>query len=75
MTIDINDFYLNNPMARSKYMRLELSDLPESVVQQYNLEAKATRDGYVHVEIQRGMYGILKAGIIAQQLLGKRINK
>ena len=33
MTIDIKDFYLNTPMDRSKYMRLKLIDLPESVVQ------------------------------------------
>ena len=51
MTIDIKDFYLNNPMARSEYMRLKLSDLPESLAKHYNLEAKATRDGYVQVEI------------------------
>ena len=40
MTIDIKDFYLNTLMARSEFMRLILSNLPESVVQQYNLEAK-----------------------------------
>ena len=51
VTIDIKDFYLNTPMARSEYMRLKLSDLPESVMQQYNMEKKATRDGYVHVDI------------------------
>ena len=34
MTIDIKDFYLNTLMARSKYMRLKLSDLPKSMVQQ-----------------------------------------
>ena len=33
MTIDINDFYLNTPMARSEYMRLKIGDLPKSVVQ------------------------------------------
>ena len=49
MTIDIKDFYLNTLMARSDYMRLKLRDLPVSVVQQCNLEAKAIRDGYVHV--------------------------
>ena len=49
MTIDIKDFYLNTLMARSEYMRLKLGDLPVSVVQQCNLEAKAIRDGYVHV--------------------------
>ena len=27
MIIDINDFYLNTPMDRYKYMRLKLSDL------------------------------------------------
>ena len=51
MKIYIKGFYLNTPMARSKYMRLKLSDLPESVVQQYNVKAKSTRDGYVHVDI------------------------
>ena len=51
MTIDIKDFYLNTPMARSEYLSLKLSNLPKSVVQQYKLKAKSTRDGFVHVEI------------------------
>ena len=33
-TIDIKDLYLNTPMVYSEYMRLKLSNLPESVVQQ-----------------------------------------
>ena len=45
-------------MARSKHMRLKLSDLPKSVVQHYNLEDKATRDSYVYMEIKQGMYGL-----------------
>ena len=49
MTIDIKDFYLNTLMARRDYMRLKIGDLPLSVVQQYNMEAKSTWDGYVHV--------------------------
>ena len=53
-------------MACSEYMHLKLSDLPKSMVQQYKLEAKATRDGYVHVEIWRGMYGLPQAGLISQ---------
>ena len=75
MTIDIKDFYLNTPMARSKYMHLKLSDLPEIVVQHYNLAEKSTRYGYVYVEIKQVMYEIPKAGLIAQQLLYKRLNK
>ena len=71
MKIDIKDFYLNTPMARSEYICLKLIDLPKSVVLQYNIEAKATRDGNVRVEILRGLYGLLRAGLIAQQLLEK----
>ena len=59
MTIYIKVFYLNTPMVRSKYMCFKLSNLPNSVVQKYNLEAKATRDRYVHVDIQRGVYVLL----------------
>ena len=51
MTIDIKKLYLVNTMAQSEYMGLKLSDLHKSVVQQYNLEAKETRDGYVHMDI------------------------
>ena len=47
MTIDVKYFYLNTLMARSECMCLKLSDLPKIVVQQNNLEAKATKDGYV----------------------------
>ena len=49
MTIDIKYFCLNTSMARSEYMRLKISDLPENVVQHYNMAEKTTRDGYVYV--------------------------
>ena len=71
MTIDIKDFYLNTPMERSKYMHLKLSDLPKSEAQQYNMEAKETKGGYVHVDIKRGMYGLPQTVLIAQKLLDK----
>jgi hypothetical protein len=32
-----------------------------------------TQDGYIYCEITQGMYGILQAGIIAQDLLEKRL--
>ena len=75
MTIDGKCFYLNTPMARSNYMRLKLRDVPDSVVQHYNLEVKAPWDGYVYVEIKQGMYRLPQAGLIAHQLLEKLLNK
>jgi hypothetical protein len=35
----------------------------------------ATPDGHVYCEIQKGMYGLPQAGIIAQQLLEKRLQQ
>ena len=67
MTIDVKDFYLNTPMAWSEYLRLKLSDLPESVVQNYNMAEKATRDGFLYMEIKREMYGLPQSGLITQQ--------
>eukprot|EP00804_Cyclotella_cryptica_P020437 CCRYP_014425-RA/>CCRYP_014425-RA protein AED:0.04 eAED:0.02 QI:0/0/0/1/1/1/2/0/1218 len=72
MTIDIKDFYLMTPMARPEYMRLKLADIPASIIDLYNLQDLA-QDGYVFVRIQKGMYGLPQAGIIAQQLLEQRL--
>ena len=74
MTIDIKDFYLNTPMKRFEYMRLKMKELPQDFIDEYNLQDKATPDGYVHLEIRKGMYGLPHAGIIAQELLEERLN-
>ena len=39
------------------------------------MEDKTTRDGYVYVDIKKGMYGLPQVGLIEQQLLEKRLNK
>jgi hypothetical protein len=75
MTMDIKDFYLNTPMARYEYMQLRLSDIPEDVITHYKLNKIATPEGYIYCEIQKGMYGLPQAGIIAQQLLEKAPSK
>jgi hypothetical protein len=72
-TMDIKNFYLCTPMSRYKYMRLKLSDMPEDVIKHYKLHDIATPDGYVYCEIGQGMYGLPQAGIIAQELLAKRL--
>jgi len=72
MTIDISNFYLNTPMKRFEYVKLALSDIPEEVITEYNLHEKAV-DGHVYVEVRKGMYGLPQAGILAQELLQKRL--
>ncbi|KAL7481107.1 hypothetical protein ACHAW6_006791 [Cyclotella cf. meneghiniana] len=75
MTIDIKDFYLNTPMERPKYMRLKLADIPDDFIALYKLNQLTTSDGYVYVLIQKGMYDLAQAGIIAQQLFKQHLAK
>jgi hypothetical protein len=56
-------------------MRLKLADMPEDVIAHYNLNATVTPGGYIYCEIQKGMYGLPQAGIIAQQLLEKNLEE
>ena len=72
MTVNIKDFYLTTPMERPEFMRLKLSDIPGNIIDLYKLRDIA-HDGYVYTRIQKGMYGLLQAGIIAQKLLEQRL--
>ena len=69
--MDIKNFYLNTPMSKYKYMRMKLANMPDDVIEQYKLHDVAAPDGYVHCEIQKGLYGLPQAGIITQELLAK----
>ena len=73
LMLDIKDFYLNTPMKRPEFMKLKLSDIPEEVIEYYNLHGLATPDEYVYCKVTKGMYGLPQAGIIAQELLEQRL--
>ena len=75
MTADLSNFYLNTPLKRPEYIRLKLSDIPDEIIKQYGLRDKASKDGYVYMEVTKGMYGLPQAGLLANQLLEKRLNK
>ena len=76
MTINISNFYLNTLMTRYEYVKMHLSDIPHEVIQEYKLHGshKVTADGFVYVEVRKGMYGLPQAGILAQKLLEQRLN-
>ena len=66
--IDLKDFYLGTPMDRYEYMRVPIWMLPDAIVEQYNL-TDLFDDGFVYVEIRRGMYGLPQAGRLANDQL------
>ena len=54
-------------------MHMPLKLIPQPFIDQYNLQAK-TKNGNVYIEIQKGMYGLPQAGILANKLLKQRLS-
>jgi hypothetical protein len=74
LVIDINNFYLNTPLGRFEYMVINLASLPQETIETYDLNELA-QDGKVYIEIQKGMYGLPQAGILANELLQRNLAK
>jgi hypothetical protein len=70
--MDIKKYYLGTPLPTYEYMRLPLSILPLDIIEKYDLIRLAV-NGWVYLEIRKGMYGLKKAGLLANQLLQRRL--
>jgi hypothetical protein len=62
MMMDIKNYYLGTPLPTFEYMRLPISILPLEIIEKYQLTRLAV-DGWVYVEIRKGMYGLKQADI------------
>jgi hypothetical protein len=65
---NIKNMYLVTPLDRNKYMKMPLQLMPEDIIKHYGLHKKAV-DGYVYMEIRKGMYGLPQASILADKIL------
>ena len=72
MCLDIENFYLGTPMERFEYMKIPLDVFPQSTIDQYNLHQHA-HQSFVYLEVRKAIYGLPQAGILANQLLRKRL--
>jgi hypothetical protein len=72
MMMDIKKYYLGTPLPTYEYMRIPLTILPQEIIEKYYLKCLAV-SGWVYLEIRKGMYGLNQAGLLANQLLKKRL--
>jgi hypothetical protein len=72
MCIDVKNFYLGTPMDTFEYMRIPTKLIPHEIIEQYNL-LPLVSDGQVYIEVQKGMYGLPQAGILANQLIARQL--
>ncbi|KAL7487183.1 hypothetical protein ACHAW6_012779 [Cyclotella cf. meneghiniana] len=62
------------PLTRPEYAKVKLGNIPEEVIQEYQLREKATPDNWVCIMEIRGMYGLPQAGSLGHDLLERRLN-
>jgi hypothetical protein len=74
LVIDIKNLYLNTPLGRFEYMIINLSSIPQETIDNYYL-IELAQDGKVYIDIQKGMYGLPQAGILANELLQRNLAK
>ena len=68
MCIELKDFYVGTPMNRYEYMSINMANIPQDIIDQYGLTAKAL-NGKVSVEIRKGMYSLKQSVCIANDRL------
>ena len=72
MTLDIKNFYYNTPMARYEYMKIALDLLLDEIIRQYGL-ADIASNGWIYMEIRKGMPGLKQAGRIVNAHLNLQV--
>ena len=70
---DIKDFFLSSPMATPEYMRIHRKYIPNDIINKYNLHNMFHND-HIYCQINKGMYGLKQAAILAYNLLYTRLN-
>ena len=62
-------------MSRYEYMKIHISKIPDEIFNEYALQPLATPDGWVYMEIRKGMPGLKQAGRIANDRLTTHLAK
>jgi hypothetical protein len=75
MTMDISNFYLMTPLHRPEFICMKLSNIPDEIIDEYKLRDKTTPSSSIYIVANCGMYGLPQSGMIANELLEKRLNE
>ena len=69
LSSDLKDYFLGSPMQQPEYMKVHISKFSTDIIEQYNLQQKMDDKGYVYIKINKDMYGLKQAAILAYQRL------
>ncbi len=65
-------FHINTLMEHFEYMHMPNILISQPFMDDYDILCK-TKDGFVFMEIRKGIYGLPQTGILANELLKKQL--
>ena len=75
MTMNISNVYLMTPLKQPEYIHISIRDIPEEIINKYKLREIVDNKVSIHIQSNCGIYGLPRAGLLANELLEKRLNK
>ena len=75
LSCDLKDFFLASPMESPEYMKIPYKYFPADIRKRYNLDAILHADGYIYCKINKGMYGLKQAAILAYNKLSNHLKE
>ena len=58
---DMRNYYIETPMGRSEYTRINIRLIPPDIIEHYNLNDLVDQYGWIYMKIIREMYGLPQA--------------
>ena len=74
VSFDLKNFYLQTPMEQSEYMPIKLSNIPQELIEEYDL-SKAYQNGWICFEFLHGCYGLPQSVRLSNNLLRTLLEK
>ena len=62
-------------MSRPEFMNVHISNFPDDIIERYNLQHIVYCNGYVFIQINKGMYGLKQAAVLAYEHLVEKLEK
>ena len=71
--IDLKNFYLGTPMTYYQYIRVLPKMIPKEVWDNPRYTIHISANGFVYLDIRRGMYDLKEAGVFAFEQLARHL--
>ena len=72
MTLDLKDDFLASLMQTPEYIKISQKYISPDIINKYNLQSKF-HYGYIYCEINKDMFGLKQAALLANNFLVKKL--